>query len=133
MLSGLVALQLLLAASPQPAPKPFHWTVPEQVAKVEVPGRMNVAGMPIHLEAYTSRQSVEQLLQHFATAFDEAGFYIQRRQQQFARQPHLTGLDTRTFTAYTVIFDVDDECLVLRPNGNPDRASTRARPNSVAN
>ncbi|WP_224368429.1 hypothetical protein [Hyalangium versicolor] len=105
MLSAVLAVQLLLAGTPGQGPQPFRWEVPDMVAKVEVPGRMSVAGMPIRLEAYTSRKSVQQLLQHFATVFDEAGFYIQRQQRQFAAQPHLTALDTKTLIAYTVILE----------------------------
>ncbi|WP_224246245.1 hypothetical protein [Hyalangium gracile] len=105
MLSTLLTLQLLLAAAPGQPPQPFRWQVPEMVSRLEVPGRMNVAGMPIRLEVYSSRLSVQQLLQHFATAFDRAGFYLQREQRQFSAQPHLTALDTRTFIAYTVILE----------------------------
>lgn len=103
MLSPLIALTLLLATSP--ASDPLYWEVPGLVSQVEVPARMNMAGIPIRLQAYTSRRSVQELLQHFATAFDEAGFYLERNQRQFAAQPHLTALDTKTFTAYTVILE----------------------------
>ena len=119
MLSWLLLLPLLGAApgkpapapapapntAPNTAPAPFRWRVPGVVAQVEVPGEMNVGGIPIRLEVYTSRESIENLLQSFATAFDEAGYYIQPRPPRVLRQPHLTALDTRTLTAYTVILE----------------------------
>ena len=116
MLSWVLALGLLAAtpkpaaaparpAAPVPAPAPFTWRVPGLVTQVDVPGQMNVAGMPIRLQVYTSRESVPTLLQSFATAADEAGFYLQRRTPRLMSQAHLTALDTRTFTAYTVILE----------------------------
>ncbi|ATB32156.1 hypothetical protein [Melittangium boletus] len=107
MLSWLLLLPLLGATPDKPAPAPaaFHWRVPGLVAQVEVPGEMKVDGIPIRLEVYTSRESIENLLQSFATAFDEAGYYIQPRPPRVLRQPHLTALDTRTLTAYTVILE----------------------------
>jgi len=104
MLSCLLLLELLLAAAPAEASRePFHWEVPGWVSTVDVPDRMNVGGIPVRIRVYTSREKLERLLQHFATAFDEAGFYLQRHQPRLAAEPHLTALDTRTFTSYTVI------------------------------
>ena len=111
MLSGLrVLVGGWLAASPVPtappsAPPPFHWRVPGLVSTLEVPGELNVGGIPIRLEVYSSRERVEYLLQSFATAFDEAGFYIPSKTRRVVLQPHLTALDTRTLTAYTVILN----------------------------
>lgn len=105
MLSGLLVLELLMAASPAQAQDPFHWKVPGLVSVVEVPAEMSVGSVPVRLQVYTSRETVQRLVQYFATAFDEAGFYIQRQQQQLIAQPHLTALDTRTLTSYTVIFE----------------------------
>jgi hypothetical protein len=103
MLSCL--LVLVLAAPPAEGRDPFHWKVPGLVSTLEVPSRMSVEGMPLRLQVYTSREPVERLLQYFATAFDEAGFYLQRHQRRLAAQPHLTALDTRTFTSYTVLLE----------------------------
>lgn len=105
MLSCLLVLELLMAAPTAEARDPFHWKVPGLVSTVEVPGQMSVGGTPVRLQVYTSRETVQRLLQYFATAFDEAGFYIQREQRQLIAQPHLTALDTRTFTSYTVILE----------------------------
>lgn len=108
MLSTLLALALAAAPTPSkpaPDPNPFHWKVPGLVSTVEVPARMSVQGAPVRLQVYASRESVERLLQYFATAFDEAGFYLQRHQKRFVAQPHLTALDTRTFTSYTVLLE----------------------------
>jgi hypothetical protein len=104
MLSCLLVLALLRAATPTEASRePFHWTVPGRVSTVDVPDTMNVGGIPVRLQVYTSREKLERLLQYFATAFDEAGFYVQRHQPRLAAEPHLTALDTRTFTSYTII------------------------------
>lgn len=103
MLSCLLVLEVLLAAPP--AGEPFQWQVPGQVSKLEVPGGMNVGGVPIRLQVYSSKESVDRLIQYFATAFDESGFYIERQQKQLAAEPHLTALNTRTLTAYTVILE----------------------------
>jgi hypothetical protein len=103
MLSGLLMLKVVLAAPP--AGTPFEWKVPGQVSVLEVPGGMNVGGIPIRLQVYASKESVDRLLQYFATAFDESGFYIERAQKQLAAEPHLTALNTRTLTAYTVILE----------------------------
>ncbi|PTL79049.1 hypothetical protein [Vitiosangium sp. GDMCC 1.1324] len=104
MLSCLLVLELLMAAPPaEAAPDPFHWKVLGLVSSVDVSDRMNVGGIPIRFQVYTSREKVERLIQYFATAFDEAGFYIQRQQPRLSAEPQLTALDTRTFTSYTVI------------------------------
>jgi len=103
MLSCLLVLELLMAAPSAHAREPFRWEVPGLVSTVEVPAQMNVGGIPVRMRVYTSREPVERLLQHFATAFDDAGFYLERNQRQLVAQPTLTALDTRTFTSYTVI------------------------------
>ncbi|MBN1203564.1 MAG: hypothetical protein JXB05_01395 [Myxococcaceae bacterium] len=105
MLSALLVLEVLLASAPASRGDPLTWEVPGQVSVVEVPARMDVGGIPVRFRVITSREKVERLLQHFATAFDEAGFYIQRHQKRLAAQPHLTALDTRTLTSYTVILE----------------------------
>jgi hypothetical protein len=123
MLSGLLVL-LLSAAPPQPqapekaqapakakapvkAPQkavhPLDWPVPGLVNTIDIPGQMQVAGVPVRFRVHTSNEKLETLLQHFATAFDEAGFYIQRNQKRRTAEPHLTALDTRSLTSYTVM------------------------------
>ncbi|KFA92860.1 hypothetical protein [Archangium violaceum] len=104
MLSCLLVLELLLAAAPAEASRePFQWKVPGLVSVVDVPDTMNVGGIPVRIQVYSSKEKLERLLQYFATAFDDAGFYLQRHQPRLAAEPHLTALDTRTFTSYTVI------------------------------
>jgi hypothetical protein len=117
MLSALLMLALASApvkapapakAPPAPvkaAPSPLEWQVPGHVSTLEVPGKMDVAGIPVRFLVHTSREPVEKLLQHFANAFSEAGFYIQRNQKRRAAQPHLAALDTRSLTSYTVILN----------------------------
>jgi hypothetical protein len=105
MLSALLVLEVLLASAPANRGDPLQWRVPGQLSVVEVPGKMDVGGIPVRFRVITSKEKLEFLLQHFATAFDEAGFYIQRHQKRLAVQPHLTALDTRTLTSYTVILE----------------------------
>src|SRR5688572_27432357 len=106
MLSAL--LVLVLAGAPAgaratPPVDPLPWGVPGQVSVLEVPARMDVGGIPVRFRVATSREKVESLLRHFAQAFADAGFYIERHQKRLAAQPHLTALDTRTLTSYTLI------------------------------
>ena len=70
---------------------------------VEVPAQMDVGGIPVRFRVITSKEKVERLLQHFAQAFADAGFYIEPNQKRLAAEPHLTALNTRTLTSYTVI------------------------------
>lgn len=106
MLSALLVLVLAAAPAGARAPPPegpLHWEVPGQVSVLEVPARMDVGGIPVRFRVVTSREKVERLLQHFAQAFADAGFYLERHQQRLAAWPHLTALDTRTLTSYTLI------------------------------
>lgn len=106
MLSALVALVVASAPAKGSAPAPvdpLQWEVPGQVSVVEVPATMDVGGIPVRFRVVTSKEKVEFLLRHFAQAFSDAGFYIERKQKQLAPQPHLTALNTQTFTSYTVI------------------------------
>ena len=106
MLSALLVWVVAAAPGGAPAPlpaDPLRWEVPGQVSVVEVPARMDVGGIPVRFRVFTSKERVERLLQHFAQAFADAGFYIERNQKRLAAQPHLTALNTRTLTSYTVI------------------------------
>jgi len=110
MLSALLALELVLAGAPAgarapPPADPLQWEVPGQVSVVEVPAQMDVGGIPVRFRVVTSREKVERLLQHFAQAFADAGFYLERHQKRLAAQPHLTALNTRTLTSYTLILE----------------------------
>ncbi|KFE72290.1 hypothetical protein [Hyalangium minutum] len=106
MLSALLVLAVAAApakASAPPPEDPLQWQVPGQVSVVEVPAKMDVGGIPVRFRVVTSKEKVEFLLRHFGQAFADAGFYIERKQQRLAPQPHLTALNTRTLTSYTVI------------------------------
>jgi hypothetical protein len=142
MLSGLLVLVGgLLASAPSPVapapaapppPAPFRWKVPGLVSSLDVPGQMNVGGIPIHLEVYSSRERVETLLQSFATAFEQAGFYIPRQTRRMARQPHLTALDTRTLVAYTVILNPTPDGLTTVVLGEARMGQTTMSPTAPA-
>lgn len=107
MLSALLALAVASAptqAAAAPAPvDPLQWEVPGQVSVLEVPATMEVGGIPVRFRVVSSKDKVEFLLRHFAQAFSDAGFYIERRQKRLAPQLHLTALNTQTFVSYTVI------------------------------
>lgn len=106
MLSALLALVVASAPAQAAAPapvEPLQWEVPGQVSVVEVPATMDVGGIPVRFRVVNSKEKGEFLLRHFAQAFSDAGFYLERRQKQLAPQLHLTALNTRTFTSYTVI------------------------------
>ncbi|OJH41116.1 hypothetical protein [Cystobacter ferrugineus] len=137
MLSGLLVVLTTgwLSASPPPSPPPapFHWKVPGLVSTLDVPGEMNVGGIPIRLQVYTSREPVESLLQSFANASDAAGFYIPRKTRRVARQPHLTALDTRTLTAYTILLNPspDGFTTVVLGEAKMDQKTASATPSLV--
>lgn len=90
---------------------PLDWPVPGLVNTIDIPGQMQVAGIPVRFRVHTSNAKLETLLQHFATAFDEAGFYIQRNQKRRTAEPHLTALDTRSLTSYTVMLSLEPDGL----------------------
>lgn len=109
MLSALLVLELLLTAPPagakaQPPPDPLKWEVPGQVSVIEVPAQMDVAGIPVRFRVVTSKEKVDSLYQHFAKAFDEAGFYLPPPPRKMVGPLRLTALDPLTLTSYTVIF-----------------------------
>jgi hypothetical protein len=99
-------------AAPAKAVHPLDWPVPGLVNTIDIPGQMQVAGIPVRFRVHTSREKLETLLQHFATAFDEAGFYIQRHQKRRTAEPHLTALDTRSLTSYTVMLSPEPGGLI---------------------
>ena len=106
MLSGVLVLGLVLASPPAPpASTGCPWKVPGVVSTLDVPGEMNVGGIPIHLQVYSSREDVVHLLQSFVTSFAEAGYYVPDRQPRLVAQPHLTALNPRTLVAYTLILE----------------------------
>ena len=102
----MLTLGLLLATAPgAPAETGCPWQVPGVVSTLEVPGEMNVGGIPIRLQVYSSRESVVRLLQSFVTTFSDADYYVPDRQPRLAAQPHLTALNPRTLVAYTLILE----------------------------
>jgi hypothetical protein len=109
MLSALLVLELLLAAPPAgaqaPPPRdPLQWEVPGQVSVIEVPAKMDVAGIPVRFRVVISKDKVDFLFKHFAKAFHEAGFYLPPPPRKMSGPPRLTALDPRTLTSFTVIF-----------------------------
>lgn len=105
MLSGLLVLGLLLAAPSPAADAGCPWQVPGVESTLEVPGVMNVGGIPIRLQVYSSHESVVRLLQSFVTTFSNADYYVPDRQPRLVAQPHLTALNPRTLVAYTLILE----------------------------
>ncbi|WNG22331.1 hypothetical protein F0U63_34350 [Cystobacter fuscus] len=122
-----------MSVTPSTPPAPFHWKVPGLVSTLDVPGEMNVGNIPIRLQVYTSREPVESLLQSFANASSAAGLYIPRTTRRVARQPHLTALDTRTLTAYTLILNPSPEGLttVVLGEAKMDQKAAPSTPSLV--
>jgi hypothetical protein len=99
----------------QPASRPpFRWDVPGLIAWVESPGMQISDGVPLNLQMARSKLSVETLLQHFADAFQKAGFFIPPGEEQVRafQEPQLTALDPEKLIAYTVIFQENPDDTV---------------------
>jgi hypothetical protein len=104
-MAGLVvAVAALLAAEPaKGGPAPFVWPKPGLIDEVEIPAVIRADGVPVRLHTYRSRASPDQLLQAYANAFDQAGFYIALNQPRVTAEPHITALDWRTKISYSAI------------------------------
>lgn len=103
--SSACVLVVLCCASSAAAKGPFQWDVPEVVDVTELAGGVKVDGVPVGMQVVVSRWPIDALIQHFATKFDEAGFFMAKRQRSPAPQPILTAYDPRSETTYSVIFD----------------------------
>lgn len=102
----VVALCLMVATSAlaQQPPKVHVWDVPQALDAVDVPGRVEAGGLPVAIHAVRSKQTVDQLLQHFRTEFTKKGLFLPPPEHLTLRTTlsQVTGLDPDTFIAYTV-------------------------------
>jgi hypothetical protein len=83
------ALMLALAV----APTPFYWPKPDVVEEIDVPDVIRSDGIPVRLHVIRSKRSIQELLNLYVSAFERAGFYVQRVQRRLVAEPHVTGLD----------------------------------------
>jgi hypothetical protein len=116
------------AAAPAPAPRaPFQWDVPGLIQWVDSAGVQVSDGVPISLQMARSKEPLEVLLQHFANAFQKAGFFIppDREQIQAFREPQLTALDPEKLVSYTVIFQPNPDNTVTLILGTSDLSHYR--------
>lgn len=111
------------AEAPAPAPRaPFQWDVPGLIQWVDSAGVQVSDGVPISLQMARSKAPIEVLLQHFANAFQKAGFFIppDRERTQAFREPQLTALDPEKLVSYTVIFQPNPDNTVTLILGTSD-------------
>jgi hypothetical protein len=96
-------LALVLSGSP------FSWPRPELIEEIPVHGTVQADGVPVRLKMIRSRLGVQELMQTYATAFSRAGFYVAPVQKRVVAEPHLTGLDVRTLTSYSVVLHPNED------------------------
>jgi hypothetical protein len=110
----VIAIGLALALAVAPAH--FVWPKPGLVEEIDIPDVIQTDGVPVRLHLIRSTLPVQQLLQTYATAFDQAGFYLAREQKRIVAEPHLTALDLRTKISYSAIIspnpDGTSSCLL---------------------
>ncbi len=97
----MIAVWLTLALGAAPAH--FVWPKPALIEEIDIPDVIRSDGIPVRLHTIRSKLGVQELLQTYATAFDQAGFYIAMEQKRIVAEPHLTALDPRTKISYSAI------------------------------
>ncbi|WP_434346574.1 hypothetical protein ACN6A1_34835 [Myxococcus virescens] len=122
-------------AKPAPAPPPeqdagtpparpsFRWDIPAVTAWVESPGLQVTDGVPMHLQLARSSWQMDPLIQHMVDRFRAAGLFISSSPEALnspIAEPMLTALDTETLTAYTVIFQKNQDNTVTLILGTSD-------------
>ncbi|WP_224369067.1 hypothetical protein [Hyalangium versicolor] len=120
---GLVMTLVASGAAAAPTARPmFHWDVPGLLQWVDAAGVQVSDGVPIRLDMARSKLPVEELVQHFANAFQKAGLFIppDSARAQALQQPQLTALDPERMVAYTVIFQRNPDKTVTLLLGTSD-------------
>jgi hypothetical protein len=106
-------LWLGLAASPDAgAPRALlHFEVPHVIEDAAVPERVFSADYPVTIHAVKSTDSAEDLVRFFIAQFAKANLFRmpQADLPEPMRSASLTGLDTSTLIAYTVIFQPNSD------------------------
>jgi hypothetical protein len=100
---------LLLAQSA--AAQSFTWVVPDETARVDVPGTIFANGLPVRLEARRSKRPVPELFAHFQKQFALHGFYIapSRDLTRVSSEPMISAYDSLRSVSYTVIFQANPD------------------------
>lgn len=98
-------LLLVLACLDARAALAFEWAVPAEASRVDVAGVQQARGIPVKLEAATSRLSAPELLRYFAGRFRERGLFIPPAKDQLVVEGalQLTALDVERLLSYTVL------------------------------
>ncbi len=98
-------LLLVLVCLGARAVSAFEWAVPSEASRVDVAGVQQARGIPVKLEAATSRLPALELLRYFAARFRERGLFIPPAKDQLVVEGalQLTGLDVERLRAYTVL------------------------------
>ncbi|WIG94424.1 hypothetical protein [Myxococcus sp. SDU36] len=110
------------AGTPSPRPA-FRWDIPGVTAWVESPGLQVTDGVPMHLQLARSSWQMDPLIQHMVDRFRAAGLFISSSPEALnspIAEPMLTALDTQTLTAYTVIFQKNQDNTVTLILGTSD-------------
>ena len=105
----IAALAVLMLGAEPSAPAHFVWPKPELIEEIEIPEVIQTDGVPVRLHSFRSRLGPQALLQTYATAFDEAGFYVALQQKRVVAEPHITGLDWRTKISYSAILSPNSD------------------------
>src|SRR5450432_2951367 len=100
-LSQTIVVTLLACAASAQQPAPRMWDVPDALGAVDVPGRVEAAGMPVAMHAVRSKRDAASLEQSFRKQFADAGLYLPALKPLSVHR-QVTGLDVDTFIAYTV-------------------------------
>jgi hypothetical protein len=103
----VIALALALALGGTPTP--FFWPKPLVVEEIDIPSVMKADGVPVRLHLIRSKLSVQELLDTFATAFAQAGFYVAKVQKRRVAEPHVTGLDWVGLISYSAILSPNSD------------------------
>ncbi len=98
------AAAICIGAGPAAGPAHFVWPRPQLVEEIDIPAVVKADGVPVRLHVIRSKMGIEELLQTYATAFEQAGFYIALKQKRIVAEPHITALDWRTRISYSAIF-----------------------------
>jgi hypothetical protein len=99
----------------RPEAPTFKWDVPGIIATVQMPGIVEVDGVPVKTHAVVVKGDFASLVRHFLDSFIAQGLYVapMDEQPQPPKGAQLTGFDPFSEISYTVMFQ-----------GNPDKTIT---------
>ncbi len=119
--------------SDAPSTPPFRWEVPGLLNWVDSAGPQLSNGMPVILQMARSKNSLESLLQHFATSFEKAGLYVPPGPEQLrvSQEPQLSALDPERMLSYSVILQPNLDGTVTVILGTADLSQYDAAATSL--